>query len=214
MGRLQFGISISLDGYLAGPNPSLERPLGGGGERLHQWAYGLATFRSRHGESGGETNVDDEVLAEETSNVGATIMGRQMYSGGSGPWESDPNAGGWWGHDPPFHHPVFVLTHHERAPLVKDGGTTFTFVTDGIESALKHAQEAAGARDVTIGGGADVVQQYLRAGLVDEFQVHVAPVFLGAGTRLLEALPSELGLECTRAVHSPAVTHLKYRVVR
>ena len=214
MSKLVLDISVSLDGYVAGPNQTLEEPLGRGGEQLHEWAFALAAWREAHGKSGGETNVDSDVVEEHLQAIGATIMGRRMFSGGSGPWEDDPKADAWWGDDPPFHHPVFVLTHHERAPLEKQGGTTFTFVTDGIETALAHAQDAAGGADVVIGGGAHVAQQYLRAGLVDEVQLHVAPVLLGAGTRLFEAGP-EGEVELLRVVESPSgVTHLKYRVAR
>src|SRR3954471_18137044 len=176
-------ISMSLDGFVAGPDASLDEPLGRGGEQLHEWALGTAAWRGPHGLPGGEHNADSEILQRAWDRSGATIMGRRMYSGGAGPWETDPNAHGWWGEEPPFHHPVFVLTHHAREPLVLTG-TTFTFVTDGSESAPAPARDAAGGKDVAIGGGADVAQQYLRAGVVDELQVHVAPVLLGAGTRL------------------------------
>src|SRR5215203_3961125 len=155
--------------------------------QLHEWAFAAQAWREAHGLDGGETNVDNEVVEEGVLRVGATVMGRRMFSGGEGPWESDPNADAWWGDDPPFHHPVFVLTHHERGPLNKEGGTTFTFVTDGIESALEQARAAAGDDDVAVAGGADVVQQYLRAGLLDEIQLHVAPVLLGDGVRLFDA---------------------------
>jgi dihydrofolate reductase len=142
-------------------------------------------------------------------------MGRRMFSGGERPWEDDPNADGWWGDDPPFHHPVFVLTHHPRETVAKQGGTTFTFVTEGIESALEQAKDAAGDRDVQVGGGADVAQQYLRAGLLDELQIHVVPLLLGGGVRLFEDLgPGRPELEITGVVESPAVTHLTYRVKR
>jgi dihydrofolate reductase len=174
----------------------------------------VASWREAHGREGGETNVDDEVLREHIESIGATIMGRRMFSGGEGPWEDDPNADGWWGDEPPFHHPVFVLTHHAREPVTKQGGTSFTFVTDGIEAALEQAREAAGGKDVAIGGGADVAQQYLKAGLLEELRLHVAPVLLGDGVRLFEDLtdaPAEI--ERTRAVESPTgVTHLEYRV--
>jgi dihydrofolate reductase len=209
-------ISMSLDGFVAGPNPSLEVPLGEGGERLHEWVVGLRSFRERHGMEGGETNAADELLRESVDRSGATIMGRRMFSGGAGPWEEDPNGDAWWGDKPPFGHPVFVLTHHARDPLVKQG-TTFTFVTEGIEHALGLAREAAGDRDVAVAGGADVARQYLGAGLLDEIQIHLAPVLLGGGTRLFE---NDLGrpppeLERTRAIASPSgAAHLAYRVVR
>jgi dihydrofolate reductase len=214
---LTLDISMSLDGFVAGPNQTLDEPLGEGGDRLHEWALATASWRESHGLSGGGTNVDDEVIKEALASTGATVMGRRMFSGGQGPWEDDPNADAWWGDDPPFHHPVYILTHHAREPVTKQGGTTFTFVTDGIESALEQARAAAGGKDVGIGGGADVAQQYLRAGLLDELQIHVAPVLLGDGVRLFESHvanpPGEL--ECTRVIESPTgVTHLRYRVVK
>src|SRR5215216_2969743 len=195
---------MSLDGYVAGPNPSLEDPLGENGELLHEWAFGAMSWREAHGQSGGEANVDSDILAEIHSDAGATIMGRHMFSGGSGGWEDDPRKNGWWGGEPPFHHPVFVLTHHEREPLELTG-TTFTFVTDGIESALEQARAAAGDKDVLVAGGGEAVDQYLRAGLVDELQLHVAPVFLGGGTRLFQGhLADAPGrLEADRVVQSP-----------
>jgi dihydrofolate reductase len=155
---------MSLDGFVAGLNQTLEQPLGEGGEGLHEWALGLASFRDRHGMDGGEAGGDDEVMKESLAAQGAVVMGRRMFSGGAGPWEDDPNADGWWGDEPPFRVPVFILTHHAREPVTKQGGTTFTFVTDGIEPALEQARAAAGDRDVLVAGGADAVQQYLRAG--------------------------------------------------
>ena len=216
MGKLTVDISMSLDGFVAGPNQTLEHPLGEGGERLHEWAFAVASFRQQHGLLDGETNVDDEVAAETLRNTGATVMGRRMFSGGAGPWEDDPNADGWWGDDPPFHHPVFILTHHARAPVTKQGGTTFVFVTDGIQAALEQARAAAGDKDVAVGGGADVVQQYLRAGLLDELQVHVVPVLLGGGVRLFDQLGAgPVEMQHTRTIESPTgVTHLRYRVVK
>jgi dihydrofolate reductase len=208
MTQLRLDITTSLDGYVAGPHPTLEKPLGEGGERLHDWLVGLAAFRASHGMEGGEVNEDTPVF-EESLGAGATIMGRRMFSGGEGPWESDPNANGWWGDEPPFHTPVFVLTHHAREPLVL-GETTFTFVTEGIESALEKAQAAAGDRDVAVGGGAEVARQYLDAGLLDQLTVHLVPTLLGGGTRLFEgAAPTELSP--VRVVASPRVTHLTYR---
>jgi dihydrofolate reductase len=208
-------ISISLDGYAAGPNPGLGDPLGVGGERLHDWMFNAQAWREAHGRSGGESNADSDLSEETIQRTGATIMGRKMFSSGSGPWESDPKARGWWGDDPPFHHPVFVLTHHERKPLEMEGGTTFIFVTDGIESALAQAHEAAGDKDVRIGGGAQVVQQFLRAGLVDDLLLHVAPILLGGGERLFDGGIGEgqPKLEQTSVVESPLTTHLRYRVV-
>jgi dihydrofolate reductase len=216
MARLTLDISMSLDGFIAGPNQTLEQPLGEGGEGLHEWAFRLASWREPHGLSGGETNVaDDEVVAETIQATGAVVMGRRMFSGGKGPWADDPNTDAWWGDNPPFHVPVFVLTHHPRETVIKEGGTSFTFVTDGIEAALEQARAAAGDKDVSLAGGADVAQQYLNAGLLDELQIHVAPVFLGGGVRLFDRLgPDPIELEATRVIESPTVTHLRYRVVK
>jgi dihydrofolate reductase len=212
MGRLRVNISISLDGFVAGPNPSRQEPLGEGGEQLHEWALKLAAWRRPHGREGGEENRSGEVLEEATRNVGATLMGRKMFGGGPGPWGEDPWTG-WWGDEPPFHVPVFVLTHHEREPLEMEGGTTFTFVTEGIEAALARAQEAAGEKDVAIAGGAEAIQQYLAAGRVDEIELNVVPVMLGGGTRLFDNLgDTKIELKPVRVVESPEVTHLKYRV--
>jgi dihydrofolate reductase len=216
MAKLRLDISMSLDAFIAGPNQTLAQPLGEGGEGLHEWAVALQSWRERHGLSGGETSPDSEVVEETLRNTGATVMGRRMFSGGEGAWEDDPNADAWWGDDPPFHHPVFILTHHPRETVTKQGGTTFTFVTGGIEAAFEQARAAAGDKDVAVAGGADVVQQYLKAGLLDELQLHVVPVLLGDGVRLFE---DHLGtyqveLECTRVIQSPAVTHLRYRVVK
>jgi dihydrofolate reductase len=216
MARLTLDISMSLDGFIAGPNQTLEQPLGEGGEGLHEWAFRLASWREPHGLSGGETNVaDDEVVAETIQATGAVVMGRRMFSGGKGPWADDPNTDAWWGDNPPFHVPVFVLTHHPRETVIKEGGTSFTFVTDGIEAALEQARAAAGDKDVSLAGGADVVQQYLNAALLDELQIHLAPVFLGGGVRLFDRLgPDPIELEATRVIESPTVTHLRYRVVK
>ena len=215
MARLIFDITMSLDGFVAGPNQTLEDPLGQGGMELHEWAIATAAWRERHGQEGGEDNADSEVIAESLARQGALIMGRRMFSGGEGPWEDDPNADGWWGDDPPFHVPVFVLTHHPRETVEKDDGTIYTFVTDGIESALARAREAAGDKDVVVVGGANVVQQYLAARLVDEFHVHVAPMLLGDGVRLFDQLGSTPAkVEVARAIESPGVTHLTYRVVK
>jgi dihydrofolate reductase len=216
MTNVFFDISTSLDGYMAGPDVKPGQGLGAGGERLHDWAFATAAFRKMQGRGGGEEGADSDIVAETVDRAGAHIIGKGMFGGGEGAW-NDPAWGeepweGWWGPEPPYHHPVFVLTHHEREPLVQ-GETTFTFVTDGIESALEQARAAAGGKDVQIGGGASAAQQYLRAGLVDDFQVHVSPVFLGAGTRLFDGL-APLELECTRVVESPAVTHLRYRMKR
>jgi dihydrofolate reductase len=209
VGKLTFEISMSLDGFVAGPDPSDEHPLGVGGERLHEWGVETAAWREAHGLEGGERNADSEVLERSIARAGAAIIGKRMFGGGDGPWGEDPWEG-WWGDEPPFAHPVFVLTHHEREPLVK-GQTTFTFV-EGIENALEQAREAAGEdREVVIGGGANVAQQYMRAGLLDELQIHLVPVLLGGGISLFEGVEG-LALEPAGAVASPAVTHLSYRV--
>jgi dihydrofolate reductase len=214
MAKFFLDISMSLDGFVAGPDITLEEPLGKGGEHLHDWVLRLASWRSQHGLEGGETGPDDELARERWARIGAHIMGRKMFSGGSGPWENDPNADAWWGDNPPFHAQVFVLTHHEREPEVKEGGTTFTFVTDGIESALEQARAAAGDKDVGLSGGASVVQQYLQARLLDELHIHVAPMLLGGGVSLFGELGDAPPLKLTEVVESPLVTHLSYEVVR
>jgi len=210
MSALRFQISMSLDGFVAGPGQSEQNPLGEGGMQLHEWAFALEAWRRRHGQQGGEVNASTEVVEESLENIGATVMGRNMF-GGRGPWGDSP-WDGWWGEDPPFRHPVFIVTHHAREPVAKSGGTTFTFVTDGIESALGQARAAAGAKDVALAGGAEVAQQYLSAGLIDEMQIHLVPVLLGDGARLFENLrPGEVELECSRVIDVPGVTHLTYR---
>ena len=209
MSKVRVHISVSADGYVAGPNQSEEEPLGVGGESLHDWAVVLKAWRELQGKEGGEENASSAVMEEAHSNVGAEIMGRGKFGGGPGPW--DDQWKGWWGDDPPFHMPVFVLTHHEREPLTLSD-TTFTFVTDGIESALEQAREGAGGKDVTIGGGADVINQYLAAGLIDELELHVAPLLLGGGARLFEGVGPDVSLEQIRVVDAPGVTHVKYRV--
>jgi dihydrofolate reductase len=213
MTKLTFDITMSLDGFIAGPNQTTEQPLGEGGERLHEWVYGLRTWREKMGMEGGVTNRDSEVLEQSVAATGAVIMGRGMFGGGDGPW--DESWEGFWGDEPPYHAPVFVLTHHPREALTMKGGTTFTFVTEGIASALEQARAAAGGKNVAVAGGASVAQQYLKAGLLDEFQVHISPILLGDGTRLFEDLRGEpIGLKITRTVKSPAVTHIAYSVVR
>ena len=215
MTRFFVDISMSLDGFVAGPDITLEEPLGKGGEGLHEWVVRLADWREQHGLEGGETGPDDELVRAIPPRLGAVLMGRKMFSGGSGPWESDPNADAWWGDDPPFHVPVFVLTHHEREPVVKEGGTTFTFVTDGFESALERTRAAAGDKDVQVSGGASVVQQALRARVVDELHIHVAPVLLGGGVSLFGDLGTDAPrLKLTDVVESPYVSHLSYEVER
>ena len=213
MSKVRVHISTSLDGYVAGPNQSQEEPLGEGGERLHDWLVGLRAWREHAGMEGGEENVSGAVFGEEIANVGAEIMGRGKFGPAArGPWGDDPWRG-WWGEDPPFHKPVFVLTHHQREPLTLSD-TTFTFVTDGIGSALQQAREAAGDKDVFIGGGADVINQYLTAGLVDELELHVVPIILGGGARLFADVGPGLKLQALRAVEAPGVIHLKYRVLK
>jgi dihydrofolate reductase len=215
MARFFLDISMSLDGFVAGPKATLEQPLGEGGERLHDWVLRLASWREPHGLEGGETGPDDELVRATRERVGAEIMGRRMFSGGEGPWEVDSNADAWWGDNPPFHVPVYVLTHHARESEVKEGGTTFHFVTDGIEIALEQARAAAGDRDVALGGGASVAQQYLSAGLLDELHIHVAPILLGGGVSLFGELGTDApNLKLTRVVESPLVTHLSYEVAR
>jgi dihydrofolate reductase len=201
MSRVAASISVSLDGFVAGPDDGPEVPMGVGGERLHDWVFGLANWRERHGLEGGENNVDAEVLEEGLRNLGAVVVGRRMFD----------NAGGW-GDEPPFRVPVFVLTHEARNELVK-GETTFTFVNEGIESAIGRARAAAGQKDVSIGGGASTIRQSIAAGLLDELQLHLVPILLGGGVRLFDdALTT--GLERTRVIDSPAVTHLRFRVAR
>jgi dihydrofolate reductase len=213
MSKVRVHISISADGYVAGPNQSQENPLGEGGESLHDWAFELKAWREPHGREGGEVNQSSAVVEENLAGVGAEIMGRGMFGPpGGGPWGDDP-WNGWWGDDPPFHRPVFVVTHHERAPLALSD-TTFTFVTEGIEAALEQAQDAADGEDVLVSGGAEIINQYLAAGLADELQLHVAPLILGGGERLFEGVGPDLKLEQLRAVEAPGVAHLKYRVVK
>jgi dihydrofolate reductase len=210
--KLRLSITMSLDGYVAGPNQSEENPLGVGAMEVHEWFFPLKAFREMHGEAGGEVNASSAVVEERQTNLGATIMGRNMFGPVRGPWP-DQSWRGWWGEDPPYHHPVFVLTHHPREPLEMEGGTTFHFVSDGIESALTQAKEAARGRDVWLAGGASVVNQYLAARLVDEIDVSIAPLILGAGERLFEGLDrGTLSLKQIRTVDAPGVTHIKYDV--
>jgi dihydrofolate reductase len=204
MGKVVVDITTSLDGFIAGPNDGPEVPLGEGGERLHQWVFDLASWREPHGLEGGKTNRDSEVLDEALSTTGAIVVGRRMFDNAKG-----------WGENPPFHKTVFVLTHEARETEAKEGGTTFTFVNDGIESALDQARAAAGDKDVSVGGGANTIQQCLSAGLLDEIQIHIAPMLLGGGIRLFGHLgPEQIDLERTRVIESPAVTHLRFRVVK
>jgi dihydrofolate reductase len=212
MSKLRCHISISLDGCVAGPNQSEENPLGEGGERLHEWVIALGSWREAHGQQGGEVNESTRIQKESTENIGAAVMGRNMFGPVQGGDWGDEQWTGWWGDDPPYHYPVFVLTHYPRDPVEMKGGTTFHFVTDGIESALEQATRAAGGKDVMLWGGADVANQYLAAGLLDELELHVVPVLLGDGARLFDNV-GDVRLEQVRAVEGPGVTHLKYRVV-
>ena len=213
MGKVKMTISMSLDGYVAGPDQSEKDPLGIGGEQLHEWFVPLKAFRESHGQEGGEVNASTPVAEEVLGNVGAVIMGRNMFGGGPGPW-SDDSWNGWWGDDPPYHSAVFVLTHHARAPVEMQGGTTYHFVTDGIESALEQARAAAGDRDVSLAGGANAAQQFLAAGLLDEVVVSIVPVLLGSGARLFDSLgDTPPRLEQVEAIEAPAVTHIRYRRV-
>ncbi len=210
MSKVKVNITMSLDGFVAGPNPSAEDPLGIGGEELHQWLLPLTAFRESHGEEGGEVNASTPIAEEILGNVGATIMGRGMFGGGPGPWRDEWR--GYWGDDPPYHHPVFVLTRFPRDPLAMEGGTTFHFVTEGIESALEQARATAGEKDVSIGGGASVVQQYLAAGLLDELHVSLVPILLGRGARLFDNLGEpKPRVRQVEAVQAPGVTHIRYR---
>jgi len=209
--ELRFRISMSLDGFVAGPNQSVDNPLGIGGMRLHEWVFPLAFWRAMEGLEGGEVNESTRVLEEAFANIGATVMGRNMFGGHPGSWDAKNPWKGWWGANPPYHHPVFVLTHHARKPLALEGGTTFTFVTDGIEAALEQAWRAAGGKDVALAGGASAAQQYLTAGLVDEMEISLVPTLLGSGERLFDGVGDDLhGLELVRTVATPVVTHLKF----
>jgi dihydrofolate reductase len=211
MSRVTCQISMSLDGFIAGPNQGPEHPLGEGGTRLHEWVVATEAWRAQHGLDGGERNADSELVAALTANLGAHVMGRRMFGGGDGPW--DETWTGWWGEEPPFHAPVFVLTHHPREPLEMRGGTTFTFVTDGIAAAVDRARAAAGGADVAIAGGAQTIQQALAAGLLDELTLHIVPVMLGAWERLFDGV-GDPRLEPVEVIHAPAVTHVRYRVAR
>jgi dihydrofolate reductase len=204
--------SVSLDGFGAGPNQGLENPLGVGGESLHGWALATRTFqRLLYGKDEGATGVDDDFAARGVKNLGAWILGRNMFSPVRGPWPDD-SWKGWWGDDPPYHCPVYVLTHHPRAPLEMKGGTVFHFVTGGIHEALRLARQAAGDKDVRIGGGASTIRQYLRERLVDEMHLAVSPVVLGSGERLFEGIDLvALGYECTEHASTPAATHVVIR---
>jgi dihydrofolate reductase len=211
MSKLRFTISMSLDGFVAGPDQSVENPLGIGGTRLHEWVFELTAFRKLHGLEGGIVNESTPVVEESMAGIGATVMGRNMFGGHPGPWDAKKPWNGWWGANPPFHHPVFVITHQPRETLRLDGGTTFTFVTEGIETALDMAKRAAKGKDVALGGGAHVAQQYFLAGLLDQMEINLVPTLLGDGARLFDDLGDDLnGLQLVRTVAAPAVTHLKF----
>jgi dihydrofolate reductase len=209
MAKVKCQISASADGFMAGPNQSEEHPLGEGGMALHEWVVKLAAWREPHGREGGEVNASSEVFEEAAANTGAVVMGRNMFGPVRGPW-TEPLWNGWWGDEPPFKAPVFVLTHHEREPLTL-GETTFHFVTDGVERAVELAREAAGDQDVSVGGGAETIQQCLRAGLLDELLLNQVPILLGAGERLFDDVGG-IELQQTRVVEAPDVAHLFYAV--
>jgi dihydrofolate reductase len=200
--------SISLDGYGAGPGQDLANPLGVGGGKLHEWAFATRTFRQMFGQEGGSTGIDDEMAAKGFANIGAWIMGRNMFGPVRGPWSGEAWKG-WWGGNPPYHCEVFVLTHHPRASFGMDGGTTFHFVTDGIHAALERAKVAANGRDVRVGGGADTIRQYVRAGLVDEMHLAISPTLLGAGEHLLAGIDlPRLGYRCAEHIPTPNAMHV------
>ena len=213
MSKLRCHISISADGFVAGPHQSDETPLGEGGESLHDWAVALGAWREAHDKQGGEVNASTRIMEESRANVGAAVMGRNMFGPPSGGDWGDGQWKGWWGDDPPYHYDVFVITHHAREPVEMEGGTTFHFVTDGIERALQLAKESAGDKDVMLFGGADVINQYLAAGLLDELELHIVPRLLGGGARLFDNVGGAgIKLEQLRAVAAPGVTHVKYKV--
>ena len=209
MSRLRVhAFSISLDGYGAGPGQDLANPLGAGGAALHHWAFATRTFRQMFGQEGGSTGIDDEFIARGFDNIGAWILGRNMFGPVRGPWPDD-SWKGWWGDNPPYHCPVFVLTSHPRASFAMDGGTTFHFVTDGIHAALQRARQAADGRDVRLGGGVATIRQYLNAGLIDEMHLAVSPALLGSGEHLLAGIDAtKLGYRCAEHVPTPDATHV------
>src|SRR5258706_1654402 len=211
MSKLRFRIALSLDGFVAGPEQSVANPIGIGGMRLHEWVFPLRAWRAMHNLEGGEVNESNKIVEESLANIGATIMGRNMFGGHPGAWDAAKPWNGWWGESPPFHHPVFVLTHHAREPLELQGGTTFTFVSEGIQAALEQARRAARGKDVSLAGGAKAAQQYLCAGLVDEMELHVAPTLLGSGERLFDGVGDDLhGLTLVRTIAAPKVVHLRF----
>jgi dihydrofolate reductase len=200
--------TLSLDGYGAGPRQSLDNPLGIGGRDLHKWAFATRTFQKMFGQEGGSTGIDDEFAARGFENIGAWIMGRNMFGPIRGPWPGD-DWKGWWRDNPPYHTPVFVLTNYPRAPITMEGGTVFHFVTDGIHAALQRAVDAANGKDVRVGGGVDVIRQYLRAGLIDEIDLAIAPLLLGSGEHLFAGIDTlELGYHCAKHVPTPNASHI------
>ena len=207
-------LAMSLDGYVAGPHQDLDHPLGVGGPRLHEWVFATRAGQEMFGSTGGDEGVDHDFVARGFSGIGATVMGRNMFGPVRGPWGSAEGVGdwtGWWGDTPPYHHPVFVLTHHPHPSITMQGGTTFHFVHDGIEAALEQAFNAADGNDVRLGGGPSVVQQYLRAGLIDDMHLAIVPILLGDGERLFDHLDGgPLGYECVELVSSPAVAHVRF----
>ena len=202
------GFAISIDGYGAGPHHDRENPLGVGGMALHEWTHATRTFRRLFGQEGGTTGIDDDFAARGFDNIGAWIIGRNMFGPIRGPWP-DETWKGWWGDNPPYHCPVFVLTHHARESIAMAGGTTFHFVTDGIRAALERASAAADGRDIRLGGGIATIRQYLQAGLVDEMHLAISPTLLGAGEHLLAGIDlTRLGYRCTEHVPTPSATHV------
>jgi dihydrofolate reductase len=213
MGKSKAQISVSLDGYMAGPDQSVDNPLGEGGMGLHEWAVKLSSWRDAHDQEGGEgeENPSNAVLDAAQENVGSVVMGRNMFGPIRGEWGGE-DWRGWWGEDPPFHTPVFVLTHHPRESFEMEGGTTFHFVTEGIESAMAQAREAAGEADVSIGGGASALQQAIAAGALDQILVNQVPILLGAGERLFDGLPAGDGFELVDVVRGREALHLTYAI--
>lgn len=211
MGNIRFNVSLSLDGYMAGPDQNEENPLGVGGMELHSWLFDLEAWRASHGETGGRRDASTPVVAELETGFGAVVMGRNMFGPIRGEWGGDPWRG-WWGDNPPYHTPVFVLTHYGRESLQMEGGTTFHFITDGFESAMDQALVAAGEDDVLVAGGASVIRHYLAAGVIDEFWLSIVPLLLGSGERPLDGMPARTGIEVVDVIAAPKATHLKYVV--
>lgn len=215
MSSVRAHVMVSLDGYMAGEGFSNAKPFGNIPQEFLSWLFSLKSFQEITGGSGGETGPSDDVIRETAENLGATIIGRRMFGPGLPEIEQwDESWKGWWGDNPPYHTDVFVVTHHPRAPIVMQGGTTFHFVTEGIQEALRLARQAAGERDVRIGGGATLLNQYLAAGLVDELETHVVPVIIGSGPRLFDGVGPEVRFERVRLVEGRFATHIKYRVVK